>query len=247
MARDAGLSALFVCGAVIAVFGTIRAFRREIESGTIEMALAHPVTRTGFFFAKGVGAFLAFLVFSLIVFLTSVTVVEGAAVGGKIAERTADIARLWGPAYAAGIGILVGPLAAGAVLNRFARCRFVLSSFCVAAILSVAAAGFFASFDPSLALRLVPAAVLIVLLSSVYLSAAAAFSVRLKANAAAAATGVVFLLLLPAVGNYYLSNALSGGRSIPWPYVGQAALVTLPAILLFALLGVRAINRRDIS
>lgn len=247
MARDAGLSALFVCGAVIAVFGTIRAFRREIESGTIEMALAHPVTRTGFFLAKTVGSFLAFAFFSLIVFLTSLTIIEGAAVGGKIAERTADVARLWGPSFAAGVGIIVGPLVAGAVLNRFARCRFVLSAFLVAAIEAVAAAGYFVTVDLSLALRLVPAAILIVMLSAVFLVAAAAFSVRFKANAAAAATGIVFLLLLPAVGNYYLSNALSGGRAIPWAYVGQAVLVTLPAILFFALLGIQGISRRDIS
>ena len=45
MARDAGFSALFACGGVLAVFTTIRAFRREVETGTLEMALAHPVSR----------------------------------------------------------------------------------------------------------------------------------------------------------------------------------------------------------
>ena len=59
MARDAGLSSVFICGAVIAVFGTIRSFRREIESGTMAMALAHPVSRTDFFLAKAIGAFAA--------------------------------------------------------------------------------------------------------------------------------------------------------------------------------------------
>ena len=47
MARDAAISALFTCGAVFAVFGAIRSVRREIETGTQEMALAHAVARGG--------------------------------------------------------------------------------------------------------------------------------------------------------------------------------------------------------
>ena len=61
MARDAGFSALFVCGTVVAVFGTIRTFRREIESGTIQMALAHSISRGAFFLAKATGALAAYL------------------------------------------------------------------------------------------------------------------------------------------------------------------------------------------
>ena len=61
MARDAALSALFTCGAVFAVFGAIRAVRREIETGTQEMALAHAVARGGFFLAKAAGVAVAHL------------------------------------------------------------------------------------------------------------------------------------------------------------------------------------------
>ena len=247
MARDAGLSSVLMGGLVIAVFGTIRAFRREVESGTMAMALAHPVSRTGFFLAKTLGAGLAYLVFVSIVFLTALIIVDGAAIGGLIATKNGDIARLYGPNLAEGVGVIVLPLLVGAALNRFGDVRFVLSSFVLALSLSIAFAALSVIRDATESLRLLPVAVLIVLVTSVPLTASAAFAVRFKANAAASFAGLVLALLLPATGNYYLADALSKGGSVPWAYVGCAALATLPAILLFLFLGIHFINGRDIS
>lgn len=239
MARDAGFSALFTCGSVLAVFGTIRSFRREIESGTLEMALARPVSRTTFFLAKTFGATLAYLVFVTIVFATAVTVVNGADIGGLLARRTGDVARLWGPSLAIGMCVIVLPLVIGALLNRFGRFRFVLSAFALALVLSVAGTAY--QFAFSFVIRLIPVAVTIVLLTLVFLSASAAFAMRWRANAAATAVGGVVALSVPAVGNYYLADILSNGGSLPWDYVGVAALVTLPAVIGFLLLGVNFI------
>ena len=247
MARDAGLSSVFTCGAVIAVFGTIRAFRREVESGTMAMALAHPVSRTGFFLSKTCGACAAYLVCSSVVFLTALVIVDGAAIGGAIAERSGDVARLYGPNLAEGVGVIVLPLVAAAALNRFGNVRFVLSSFVLALSLSVVCAVLSVIRDATGFLRLLPVAVLIVLFTSILLVASAAFAARLKANAAASSAGLVFALLLPTVGNYYLADALSKGGSVPWTYVGCAALATLPVVLLFLFLGIHFINGRDIS
>lgn len=247
MARDAGLSSVLMGGLVIAVFGTIRAFRREVESGTMAMALAHPVSRTGFFLAKTLGAGVAYLVFTSIVFLTALVIVDGATIGGLIAAKSGDIARLYGPNLAEGVGVIVLPLLVGAALNRFGNVRFVLSSFVLALSLSVAFAALSVVRDATGALRLLPVVALIVLFTSVFLAASAAFAVRFKANAAASSAGLVLALLLPAVGNYYLADALSKGGSVPWIYVGCAALATLPAVLLFLLLGIHFINGRDIS
>ena len=247
MARDAGLSSVFTCGTVIAVFGTIRTLRREIESGTMAMALAHPVSRMGFFLAKTGGACVAYLVFAAIVFLTALVIVDGAAVGGAIAARSGDIARLHGPNFAEGVGVIVLPLVLAAALNRFGRMRFVLSSFALAFLLSIAFAGLSILRDGAWLLRLLPVAALVGMFSSVLLSASAAFAVRLKANAAASAAGVVLLVLLPTVGNYYMADALSKGGAVPWSYVGCAALAALPAVLFFLLLGIHFINGRDIS
>ena len=237
MARDAGFSALFTCGSALAVFGTIRAFRREVESGTWEMALAHPISRRGFFLAKTAGAFVASLVFSAVVFGTELTIVWGAAVGGRLAVQAGDLARIFGPALAAGLAVILLPLVVAAALNRFARFRFVLTAFALALAFSVVFGGVSLALMPQALVRYLPVAVLIVCLMSVLLSAAAAFAVRVKANAAASAVGLVFAALLPAVGNYYLSNALAKGGVVPWPYVGLAALAALPAVAAFLLLG----------
>ena len=246
MARDAGLSSVFMGGLVIAVFGTIRAFRREVESGTMAMALAHPVSRTGFFLAKTLGAAVAYLAFSSVVFLTALVIVDGAAIGGVIAAKSGDIARLYGPNFAEGLGVIVLPLVVGAALNRFGNMRFVLSSFVVAFLLAVAFAAHAVIRDAAWCVRLLPVVALLVLFSSVLLSASAAFAVRLKANAAASAAGLVLVAFLPAVGNYYMAEALAKGGSVPWAYVGCAALAALPAVLVFLLLGIHFINGRDV-
>ena len=247
MARDAGLSSVFTGGLVIAVFGTIRAFRREVESGTMAMALAHPVSRTGFFLAKTLGASVAYLAFSSVVFLTALVIVDGAAIGGAMAAKSGDIARLYGPNFAEGLGVIVLPLVVGAALNRFGNMRFVLSSFVLALLLSVAFAALSAVRDATWCLRLLPVAALVVLFSLVLLSAAAAFAVRLKANAAASAAGLVLLAFVPAIGNYYMADALSKGGTVPWTYVACAALAALPAVLVFLFLGIHFINGRDVS
>ena len=247
MARDAGLSSLFTCGTVIAVFGTIRALRREIESGTMAMALAHPVSRTGFFISKSLGACAAYLVFAAIVFFVTLVIVDGAAIGGAIAERTGEMTRLYGPNFVEGVGVIVLPIALAAALNRFARARFVLSAFALAFLLSAVCAAISSVRTVAWLLRLLPVAVLTGVFSTVLLFAAAAFAVRLKANAAASAAGLVFLACLPSVGNYYMAEALARGGTVPWLYVGLAALAALPAILLFLFVGIHFINGRDVA
>ena len=239
MARDAGFSAVFVGSGVLAVFGTIRAFRREVESSTLEMALARPVSRTGFFLAKTFGACAATVLVGVLVFATALVTVEGAAVGGRIADRSGDLARVWGPCVAAGTAVIVLPPLLGAALNRFARCRFVLTSVLVAFLLSLAGAGWALVRDPSVLLPLLPAALPLVFLAVFFVSAAAAFSFRFRANAAAALTGVVVLGFLPFVGNYYLAEALANGGRVGWTHVALSAAALMPAVAAFLLLGCR--------
>ncbi len=247
MARDAGFSALFTCGSIMAVFGTIRAFRREIESGTLQMALSHPVSRGGFFVAKTLGAAVAYLVFAATVLATSLTIIEGARVGGAYAERTGDIARLSGPFLAAGVAVMLLPLVIGAALNRFARFRFVPTAIATALMLALLAGGASSVLDPALLPRHLPVAALLLCPALVLLAASAAFAVRFKANAAAAAVGIVAALCIPAAGNYYMADALSKGGVVPWSYVAIAAIAALPAAVAFLVLGIRFIGGRDVS
>ena len=243
MACDAGISALFVFGIVFAVFPTIKTFRREVESGTLEMALAHPVSRGGFFVAKTAGALIAYFVFAAIVFTTSLVTVAGADIGGRIAAKTGGVARLYGPCFAAALSVPLVSLVAGAALNRFAGVRFVPAVFAIAAAIAAAVAFWFAT--PALAARMSGAAVPVALSATVPLSAAAAFSVRFGSNASAAACGLVVALMLPVFGNYVLSDALLGGGRVPWSYVAVAMAATVPAVMFFLVLGTLFANRES--
>ena len=247
MARDAGLSALFTCGSVIAVFGTIRAIRREVESGTMEMALAYPVSRTCFFLSKFLGALVAYLVCSAVIVGATFVIFEGAAVGGVIARQTGDISKIFGPFLACGVAILLLPLLIGAALDRFARFRFVLTAICLAFVLALIGGGVAAVLSKGDVLRLLPVALLVMQPSLLLMAVAAACAVRMKANAAAAAVGVVFAALVPTVGNYYLVDVLANGGSLPLGYLGLATAVTWPALVAILLLGVEFINGRDIQ
>ena len=238
MARDAGLSAIFVCGGALAAFGTIRAFRREAESGTLEMALARPISRGGFFLAKAAGAAAAYIVFALTVFGAQLPITWGAAVGGAIAAQTGALVRVFGPALAVGVAVIVLPLAFAAALSRLVRFRFVLTAFAFALALAVLSGGAATFLAPRLFLKLLPAAVLLAFPALVLVAASAAASVRLKANAAASVAGLAFAAMLPAIGNYYLSDALSNGGRIPWSYVAMAAAAALPALAAMLLVGV---------
>ena len=243
MARDAGLSALLVGGTLFSVAGAVRSVRRELESGTAAVALAHPVSRAQFLLAKALGAYCAFALFALALGAVTVTIVNGARIGALVAQKTGDIPRLWGPSYAFGVAAVVAPYVVGAVLNRAFRIRFAMSAFLTA--LAVALASVFYRPDAS-ALRLLPAIALLLLPPAVFTMAAAAASVRLKANGAGAVCALLVALFLPFAGNYSLSEALSKGGTIPWGYVAVAALAALPAFLLAALVGLRLIKEQDI-
>ena len=256
MARDAGFSVLLVIGIAYAVFCTVKVFRREIESGTAQMALAHPVSRAGFFVAKASGAFLSYAVFALTVFGVTVTTVVGAKAGGIVARRTGDIAFIWGPALAIDAAVAVLPLVLAAVMDRFFRCRFTtaatwlslaFSLLGAAASIALAVAFGFGDGMIGVPLWLAPAAVMLLFPAAVFVAASAAFSVRVKEGVATALAGALFMVALPAFGNYYLSSALSKGATIPWRHVLAAGLAAVPFAASFGLLGIHLFNQRDIS
>jgi len=51
---------------------------------------------------------------------------------------------------------------------------------------------------------------------------------------------------LPAVGNYYLADALSGGATVSLAYVACALAAATPAAGLFLTLGIWLFNGRDV-
>lgn len=251
MARDAGLSSILMGAGIIAVFSTIRAFRREIESGTMEMALAHPVSRVQFFLAKTCGAFLALQGIVVSLFAVTLTMVIGAEAGAKVAEKVGGLITVFGPFVAGGVAIILLPMIVGAFLNRFARCRFVLTTllitFVLALLLIVAdlVAAALLSFGETWVLRLLPIALLISLFDTILLCAAAAFAVRFPANGAAAAVGAALVVLLPFLGNFYPAEALAKGGTVEWTFLLLVFAATLPMLVAFLMLGGIYVRRFD--
>lgn len=245
MARDAGLSAVLIGGVVIALVGPVRTFRRELETGTAQVALSHSVSRTSFFICKVIGCAIAYLAFVATVSFASLTVVNGAEIGGRLASVRGDIARIWGPSFACAIAVIVLPLLIGAALNRFARFRFTLTANILA--LATAFAGVFYRFDGALAFRLMPALMLAAVPALALLASSAAFAVRFSGNAAMSLSVVVAVLILPTLGNYCLSDALANGGKVPPLYVVFAVLAMAPVVVSLLLLGVHFINGRDVQ
>lgn len=243
MARDAGFSALLLGGIFYAAFGALKTCRREVESGTMATALAHSVSRTQFFLAKFAGCALAYVVFALTVSAVSLTVVNGAEIGGRVAAVRCDIAKLWGPSLALALLSVAGSVAVAAALNRFARFRFALSADLLA--FAFAMAGVAYRFDVPVAVRLLPALVLFAIPPFAILAASAAFAIRFRSNVAASLTTVAAAVFVPALGNYCLSDALAKGGEVPVSYFGLALAAAVPAVAAFLALGVNFINGKD--
>lgn len=265
-ARDAGLSALLVFGAAYAFFCTIKVFRREIESGTAQMALSHPVSRTGFFVSKIVGVAAAYLLFFLTVGGVAEIAIVGMEVGRMVAAVRSDLAMLWTPALLTASGVAVGSLVLAAALNAFAHARFTTTATLLLAFLTPIAAYALAqaggSYCASLskgnliylmasgfdsAFRFLPAAVAVALPAPVFIAAAAAFSVRFRDNVASAVCVALFIVALPALGNYYMSESLANGGTVSWGRVALVGAATLPFLAAFALLGLHLFKDRDVG
>ena len=238
MARDAGLSSLLVFGILFAVTGAVRTVRRELETRTASVALAHPVSRTVFFLGKLAGVALAWVGFAAASACVTLTVVTGAAFGGAIAARTGEVARMWGPSLAAAIAPSVLSLVGAAVLNRFARFRFTLTATMLALALAVLSP--LVGFDSGWTVRLMPVLLLAALPGLVFLCAAGAAAVRFRTNAAGALLGVLAAAALPAFANYARSGVLADGGALDAGYFALAFGAALAAAAGFGVLGVAA-------
>ncbi len=245
MARDAGLSALLIGGLAYVIFCTVKAFRREIDSGTMQMALAHSVSRATFFTAKLTGILLASALFVVTVVCASLTVVNGAEIGGRLAVTCGEVRPIWGRSFACAVAVLVLPSLAAAFLNRFANCRWTLTATLLSAGLAVV--GVFYRFDLSLTLRFLSVASMLTLPLIIFAAAAATFAVKWRENAALAATGILFVLSLPLLGDYYLADVLAKGGSLAWGHVALAVAMTAPLVAAFVCTGVALLEGRDVG
>lgn len=233
MARDAGVSALVVFGIIFAASGAIRTFRREIESGTAALALSHAVSRRGFFIAKTIGVMFALLLFGLTVIFNSITIVNGAGIGGKLAATNGDIARLYGPSFLLGVAVFLLPSIFAAVLNRFAHFRFCLTAFVLTFIGSLMTISF--RFDPMSAIGVARLDFLSLMPSFIIAAASSAYAARFRFNFASMLTILTTALICPIMINY-----TSAKSSL------SAFLAALPLIAAFVIGGAETFKERDL-
>ena len=243
MAREASFSAILTGGALYAVFCTIKTVRSELESGTADMVLSHSVSRTSFFLAKTCGAVAALAVFWATLSSLSIVIVNGSIIGAAAAAKKGDVPSMWGPSAVVALAVVLVPILVAAVLNRFRGVRFALAAMRLTFVFSIVSVAF--EFNGSLVARYFGAYLLLAMPPVVFAAASAAFAVRWRDNIAAIASGVLFLLSVPALGNYCLSDALSRGGTVPWPYVAIAAAAALFPLSLALAAGVYFIHLRD--
>jgi hypothetical protein len=112
-------------------------------------------------------------------------------------------------------------------------------------VFSVVAALVF--FDLRMVLRLIPVWIALFFPAAVFIAATVAFAVGFGHNLAMIALSVFAVVSVPAIGNYYLADSLSGGGAVPWGYVALAGVFALPAIAAFLVLAVHLFERRDIA
>ena len=244
MAREAGLSAILVGGLVFSIFGAVRSIRREIESLTIQMALAHSISRGMFLAAKMLGVFFAYLLFFVTVGANSIVAIKGAQIGALVAKG--DVSRVWGPSLATGIAPIILPLIIAAFLNRFARFRFTRTAVILMALISIL--GVFYRFDISLIVRFFAPALALMPLAIFFICLSGAAASRLNANSALSLSFIVVASSLFLFGSHYLSEISAPGASeIPWGYIAMLFAADLILSCAALLAGIALFDERDLS
>ena len=229
LARETGLSALFVFGLLFAVPAAVRAIGRELESGAAAAVLALGVSRTQYFMARMAGVLAVFALFFSGVFsatlLSSFSCVKAA---GVFVEH--GVVRVWGPAFAAGVAGAIAAFAAAALLNRFANRRFCMWT-CLFAVLFQLPGLFLLENSTPLA-DTAPAFVSLFFASMVYISMAGALSTKFGVNGVAVcvsalvAAGFLFPVgfLAPDMRVFWLEE---GSFAVAMPLAAGAALSVL--------------------
>ena len=233
LARETGLSSLFVFGLVFAVPAAVRIVGRELETGTAAAALALGVSRTLYFVSRLSGVFAVFALFlagvSAATVLSSFSCVKASSIfveGGTV--------RVWGPAFAAGSAGSILAFAAAAFLNRFFNRRFCMWTCFLSVAFQLPGLALVDGFVDNAA-EILPALLSLAAACLAHVAMAGALATRLKPNAVlslvAAAAVAGFLMpagcIVPDMKIFWLEE---GCRAMAAPIAAGAALVALWAV-----------------
>lgn len=263
LVKDIGLSTILLAGLLLAVLSASNVVTEEIRGRTALMVLSRPVGRGEFVVGKFLGIVLAQLVAA---YLLGIVLVLTARIGVKDAAYTKlDTAVAWGELAAVGLTLVV---AAGAnyLLDKPFPSAVVASALVLFTLLFVGlgfvdkelkAAPFLSAMDGDT----IRACIVLVPTVSLLTAAAVACATRLSLVLSIVACSLVFMLgmlsdylfgrhaadvvaariayrLLPNLQVFWMGDALSAEKGIPWSYValafGYGALVSA-ALLLVAM------------
>lgn len=298
LARDSGLSCMLVFGLVLAASTAGRSVADEIAGGTAAAAIGKPVSRTTFVLAKWLGVLGVVAVFwcaalaatllaerssahfvvqeqfsgyatdpaTLALSLAGVALALAVAAGGHFFRR-----RRFGVSAFLGVAFsLVFVTGLSGFYNRFGQ-LFPLHAedACDCGERHAHGVGGLALYHPDLNLRVVAAAVLVLLALAVFAALATALATRLQAGAALSICAGVLLLglagdsfavgasalslrglvagVLPDAQHFWLCDALAHGGRIAWAYVAEAALYALTCCGIFLAAGCLAFQDRDLG
>lgn len=233
LARETGLSSLFVFGLLFAVPAAVRSIGRELESGTAAAVLALGVSRPLYFMARLSGVLAVFALFFVGV-LSATLLSSFSCVKASTIFVENGVVRVWGPAFAVGVSGAILAFAAAAFLNRFANRRFCLWTCILAVAFQLPGLAMIEGAAPLMSA--LPAFSSLAAASVVYIMMAGALAVRLKANgvavlvAAAAVAGFLMPVgfLVPDMRVFWLEE---GSRAVFMPLAAGIALTALWSIV----------------
>jgi len=267
LVQDGAFAFQFGMGLLLAGVSASVALYREISRGTAATVLCKPVSRSLFFLAKYGGVLLVLILFctlSLTVTLLSVRI--------PLPGLNTDW-RVGGILYAViPVAFSLAAIMNFAFKRPFVSQAFAFLVSCLIVALLAGAwlnpDGGVCPFGSRLAWRLLPAGVLIGLALAVFAAIALSLSTRLSPVFTLSVCGILFFggllsdymfgqvaahslpaavcySLVPNWQDFWLVDALAGGRTIPWGYVARAggyALLMIAGMLCFGLVSFRNVE-----
>ena len=244
LARETGLSALFVFGLFFAVPAVVRVIGRELETGTAAAALALGVSRSLYFMARLTGTLIVFLLF-LFAVAAATALSSFSCLKASTIFSQAGVVRVWGPAILVGVAGSLAPFGVAALLNRFANGRFCLWTCLLTVLFQLPGLALLEDASP---LRVMaPALGALAAACIVYVAMAGALSTRLKSNGVTACVVLAVLagflspvkFLAPDMRVFWLEE---GSTAAGGPILAGAALAAL-----WLLIGCISMERKELE
>ena len=245
LARETGLSGLFIFGLLFAVPAIVRTIGRSLETGVAAATLALGVSRPMYFTAHLAGTLFVFAMFFVsVVSATSVSSFS-CVKASTILTANGGVVRVWGPALGVGVCGSIAPFAVAALVNRFLDGRFCLWTCMLTVAFQIV--GFAIFHDISSVAKVAPALCAISVACVAYVAMAGALSTRLNVNWVSACVAAAVIMgfvspvgfIMPNMGMFWLAG---GDRLAAAPVCAGAALAAL-----WTVVGCLSLERKELG